>query len=196
MNQLALQIYQFLKTNKTIDRINFAFKGEERTYNVYPSAYRVDVADYIKDEKIEVERGKIDNLETNAEYKYGGWSHDTLVFSNGFDISNHIDQGYVIHECTHAYIDIQNIGVHSKFEDEATAWLAEAVYLCALGKAKKDIPLRVKCSEAAQKILSGQYTVEKDYSVPIIREVAKVYNHTTTKIYSNGVWRLRVSCGC
>ena len=200
MNPLASQIYLFLTTNKTIDRINFAFKGEERIYKVYPSAYKIDVANFIRDEVIEVKRDNISSqnyMESDAEYKSGGWSHDTLVFIPTFNITTPINQGIVIHECTHAHIDIQNIGSHSRFEDEATSWLAQAVYLCALKKYEtKNKPLLEKCEDAAIKILSGQYWVEKDYSVPIIREVAKVYKeaNSTTRLYSNGVWRIRFRC--
>ena len=148
---LKSDIVNFLKRDTTIPRLNFAFKS----FKVYPSAYQNDVADAIDSEAIKL-AGAVKSG-AGASYYMG---FDTLDLRPGFSISNSSDQAYLVHECTHAHLDMQNTGVHSSHEDEAAAYIAEAMYLEALGKPPLGPqPIRTIAQGIAKGLLAGGYAV-------------------------------------
>ena len=118
-------IARFLRSNAYIGQINFAF----RTYKVYPSAYRKDVADSIDSDDIKVRLKGSGSAAAGAGYDY---LYDSLELSPSFSVTNPRDQGFLVHECTHAHLDIQGTGSHSAHEDEAVSYLAELGFSAGL----------------------------------------------------------------
>lgn len=116
-------IATFLRTNPNIGKLNFCLVS---TLRVYPTAYSKDVADRIDSGAIKLLVGKGISAGAGATYDM---VYDTLAVSATFSVASPSDQAFLVHECTHAHIDIQNIGSHSAFDSEATAYLAEALFL-------------------------------------------------------------------
>src|SRR5882757_1011128 len=119
-------IVNFLTTDANINRLNFAF----RTYRVYPTAYQKDVANALRLDSIKIREEGGSSKSAKASYYM---DFDLLSVSPTFNIHNWRDQAFLVHECTHAHLDIQNLGKHPGHENEAVAYLAEAVFLEAAG---------------------------------------------------------------
>jgi hypothetical protein len=183
--KLSRNISWFLVTNPAIAKINFKFKR----YKVYPTAYRSDVAYALKGEKIQV---RIKNLKAGlgAQYYYG---LDELVVPPTFNLNNYRDQAYLIHECTHAHLDIQNIGAHLLQENEAVAYIAEAVFLEAIKqKPLGTRKLRTLSHEIARKIIGGTYEVSAGEADSLIKEIFKHPDYIKpAMVNSNGVWSIK-----
>ena len=114
----------FLKMNPFISRLNFSFLS----YKVYPTAYQKDVAEAIHSEEIKIGTGVSPGAGANYYNEF-----DRLELLKTFDIKSRREQAFLIHECTHAHLDIQRFGSHSGHENEAVAYLAEAIFLEAAG---------------------------------------------------------------
>src|SRR5262249_44605772 len=125
-----LKIIKFLITNEQIKKINFAFSSNDR-YRVYPSAYSKDVANALISGAIKVKTQQ--SLQQGAVASYDQ-RLDRMDFGPGFDLGDYHSQGDLVHECTHAHLDIQGIGLHPCEQDEAVAYVAEAVFLEGLRK--------------------------------------------------------------
>src|SRR6266850_7997865 len=124
---IKTDLVAFLRGNPHLNRINFAFD----TFKVYPTAYKIDVADAIASEEIKIRKKGGSSLAAGASYDM---NFDSLELSPTFSILAARDQAFLVHECTHAHLDIQNIGTHSGHQDEAVAYLAEAIFLEAAGQ--------------------------------------------------------------
>jgi hypothetical protein len=118
--RLKSDVVNFLRTNSEISKINFRFM----TYKVYPTGFSKDVADMIDKDIIKVDSHRL--WSTAASYFM---DNDKLIVKHSFNIANNSDLAILVHECTHALLDYQNLGYGSQFEHEAVAYLAEAVWL-------------------------------------------------------------------
>ncbi|HYP15014.1 MAG TPA: hypothetical protein VEQ63_13890, partial [Bryobacteraceae bacterium] len=100
---------------------------------------------------------------------------DSLDVSPSFNIAAWEDQAYFVHECTHAHIDIQELGKHSGHENEAVAYLAEAMFLVASGKAPLGTqPTRIVSQQIATLLLANKrYAVLPSEATALVAEVAK-----------------------
>jgi hypothetical protein len=174
----------FLRTDRNIDRLNFALG----TFKVYPSAYRKDVADAIASEAIKTRVGTGVSPGAGATYMM---NYDTLEVSSSFDVTSVRDQAYLVHECTHAHLDIQNFGYHSGHENEAVGYLAEAVFLEAAGQsALSSHPIRVASHRVAKSIIGGTYQVSKaDFAALVVAAMSEPHYATKALYNSNGFAR-------
>jgi len=174
-------IARFLRTNAYIKQINFSFGS----FKVYPSAYQKDVADAIVSGEIKVRTKGASTAAAGASYDV---NYDSLELNPSFNLSVPRDQAFLIHECTHAHLDIQTLGTHSKHENEAVAYLAEAVFL----EAAKQPPLGNEAIRAVSHRL-GKMVLAKTYTIPagdvaaLIAEVRKHPHYSGSATYnSNG----------
>ncbi len=123
---LKADILNFLEKNIHINKLRFNFKN----YNIYPGAYKVLVHHAIENEDIEIEiHTDLDN-ETAASYqsRHLIFSDDRIKLRPEFSIKLAGHQAILIHECTHAYTDLLNMGTHSRWEDEALAYIAQYIF--------------------------------------------------------------------
>ena len=174
---LKADILVFLITNPHIRRINFAFA----TYKVYPTAYQRDVADAIRRDDIVIRTRTPRAQLSGAVYDV---NYDSLELSPQFAIGNWRDQAFLIHECTHAHLDMRNLGAHSAHEDEAVAYLAEAVFVeAAAQRPLGPEPIRVVAHEIARRVLAGTYYVPAADSTRLVRQVAAHPLYAGTTVY-------------
>jgi hypothetical protein len=179
---LSRDISWFLIKNPAIGSINFKL----RSFKVYPTAYRRDVAYALKGERIRVRIKKLDPG-LGAQY-YNGL--DELCLSPSFKLSNYRDQAYLIHECTHAHLDIQNSGYHLFHENEAVGYVAEAIFLESIRKQPlSQHRIRLLSHEIAKRILAGQYVVSEPDTKALVLEISKHPGYTKRLVMkSDGVW--------
>ena len=177
-------IVNFLRTNPFIARLNFGFLS----YKVYPTAYQKDVADAISSGEIKLGNG----LSPGASATYYS-NFDRLELSPSFTIGTSRDQGFLIHECTHAHLDIQRLGSHSGHENEAVGYLAEAVFLEAQGAAPLGSEaIRVVSRRIAKSIMSGTYLVPATDTAALVGEVITNPHYSSKALYiSDGFNRSR-----
>jgi len=177
-------IVTFLRTNASIDKINFSF-GK---FKVYPSAYKKDVADAVDSGEIKVRAKGTVSPAVGASYDM---SYDSFELSPAFVITTVRNQGFLVHESTHAHLDIQSLGSHSGHENEAVAYLAEAVFLEAAGAPPLGSEaIRVESHRIARIVLAGTYSVPPADASALVLEVAKDPHYASTAVYnSNGFKR-------
>ena len=113
-------VIQFLKTHRSIDAVNFKF----RRYKIWPDGYRKNVASALASGDIKI--GSAVNDKAAATYRQ---DQDRLEISLTTNFASTEALGLILHECTHAIIDMSAIGIHSGYEDEAVAYIAEALFL-------------------------------------------------------------------
>lgn len=116
---------------------------------------------------------------------------DSLELSPSFSIGSSSCQAFLVHECTHAHIAIQNIGAHSGHVDEAIAYLAEAIDLeSSTQPPLGGQPLRALSHVIAKAVLSGNYIVPATDVAALTAAVAATPHYLTTVSYvSNGFKR-------
>ena len=153
------QVVTFLRTNPHINRINFQFRG----FRVYPRAYQVDVAGAVNARQILIHfRNNLGGAGAQYDFEY-----DTFEVDRAFDPTlNLAHAAILVHEATHAHMDIQGIGPRRDNEAEAVAYLSEAVFLRAQRAAALIIPgtnrvplCRQVAFRIAATILAGTYAV-------------------------------------
>lgn len=98
-----------------------------RIYNIRPSDYTL-VANAIRDGNIIVRTEGVRGPEAGAAYDF---NYDSLELPSGFTLTSSRNKAFIVHECTHAILDIRNFGMFSNYENEAIAYLAEAIFLVA-----------------------------------------------------------------
>lgn len=176
---LKSDVVSFLKRDLNVARLNFAL----RTFRVYPTAYQIDVADAIASGALKL--GDMVSDGAGASYNM---DTDIINLRPGFSISDPSDQAFLVHECTHAHLDIQSSGKHSGHEDEAASYIAEAMFLEAAGQ--KQIgsqPVRNIAHPIARKLLAGRYAVEEADILALTAAVAAVETYAKKPVYrSNG----------
>jgi len=183
---LKSDIVNFLRTNPNIGRLNFEFKTSLRSYKVYPSAYSKDVADAINTDAIIIRSKGAPSAGAGAGYDL---NYDSLELSPSFSISNWRDQAFLVHECTHAHLDIQGLGSHSGHENEAVAYLAEALFLEAAGNSPLGSETIRTVSHGIAKgvIAKRTYGVAATDTASLVAEVAKNPHYSSKVIYrANG----------
>jgi hypothetical protein len=178
---LEADITAFLRTNPFINNLNFSFGS----FRVYPSAYRHDVASCIDSGQIKVRAKGGSSAAAGASYDM---AFDSLELSPSFSIGSPDCQAFLIHECTHAHLDIQRIGAHSGHANEAVAYLAEAVFLQAAGQPPLGLQkIRVVAHSIAKTVLAGNYSVAPTDVAMLTAEVATHPHYMTSVSYvSNG----------
>lgn len=171
----------FLRGNAYINRINFLFGR----FKVYPSAYQKDVADAVASGEVKIRTQGTSSAAVGARYDM---NYDSLELISSFSVANPRDQAFLVHESTHAHLDIQNLGSHSAHENEAVAYLAEAVFLEAAGQPPLGREtIRVVSHRIAKTVLAGTYQVPAADVAALTSEVAKDRHYITTVKYdSNG----------
>ncbi|MEP7361865.1 MAG: hypothetical protein ABI972_01300 [Acidobacteriota bacterium] len=114
-----------------------------------------------------------------------------------FDITSWYDQAFLVHECTHAHLDIQNIGKHSGHENEAVGYLAEAMWLEVSGHSSlggstaPTTTLRATAHMIAKKLLATKaYAVDPIDAAVLVAAVATHPHYAPKFTYlSNGFSR-------
>lgn len=101
--------------------------AEHRIYNIRPSDYTL-VANAIRDGDIIVRTEGVRGHDAGAAYDF---HYDSLELPSGFTLTSSRNKAFIVHECTHAILDIRNFGRFSNYENEAVAYLAEAIFLVA-----------------------------------------------------------------
>lgn len=114
------QAVRFLRTNTSIGAVNFCAMGQK----IWPDAYRRDVANALA--RGEIKPGHAVNDNAAATYRQ---EQDRLEIKSTFSFSRLSDLGLLLHECTHAILDMRAFGTHSAPFDEAVAYLAQAFFL-------------------------------------------------------------------
>ena len=123
---LTLQEYS-RPTFKSIPITGHRTIAGHRIYNIRPSDYTL-VANAIRDGNIIVRTEGVHGTEAGASYDP---NYDSLELPPGFTLTSSINKALIVHECTHAILDIRNFGRFSNYENEAIAYLAEAIFLVA-----------------------------------------------------------------
>ena len=164
VERYRLQILNFLRSDPYIPKVNFMFQG----YKVYPSCFRVDVRNAIDNEDIEV---KTENFKGRlvAQYKDDMWvflCDDDLVVSNRLNMSSIVERSYILHECTHAHLDNQNLGDMQRDLNEAICYTAQHAWLMAFDQANPNhnvaMPqgaIHAAARAIGQQIIAGSYAV-------------------------------------
>lgn len=174
------QVVRFLKTHPSINAVNFKFKA----YKIWPDAYRKNVASAVASGDIKL--GTAVNGKAAASYRQ---DQDRLEISPTANFASLHDLGLILHECTHAILDMRSIGEHSGFEDEAVAYLAQAFFLTrTLGDARTtpDIPVPLSDNNeggagiyreakriAAKAMRTDTYYIEEKDAANLVLLVAK-----------------------
>jgi hypothetical protein len=157
----------FLLTDEGIRPLNFEIW-----------TYRIASTDYSRSLYRAIQRGDI-IIRTKGPMGSAAASYvtnyDSFELERNFSIANWRHQGYFVHECTHAVIDMMNIGHHSAHEDEAVAYLAEALFLEASRRRPLgDDPIRAVSHRIAREILAAPQKKVSDIDAENLKnEVAK-----------------------
>jgi hypothetical protein len=163
---LKTDIVTFLKTNAAVNKLNFALTPDLR---VWPDGYKTAVASAISKEDIKVHPVGGSAPAAGATY-YPDF--DSLDVSPSFSTASWRDQAFLVHECTHAYLDVLDLGSISNHENEALAYLAEAVFLEASGKPPLSTDtIRLVSHRIAKGILAGTYWVSSADAADLVKEV-------------------------
>lgn len=173
------QVVRFLRTHPSINAVNFQFRG----YKIWPAPYRTDVANAVASGDIKLGTAVDDGAA--ATYRM---DQDRLEISPTTNFASLRHQGYVLHECTHAVLDMRSVGEHSGFDDEAVAYLAQAFFLTrTLGDAgaTPDLPVPLYNDDedgvgiyreakriAAKAMRTGAYYIEEQDAVSLVLQIA------------------------
>ena len=173
-------ILVFLLTNLNIQQLNFEFLR----YKIFPKDYSSSLYLALQSDNILIRTKGAAGPSAGASYDP---SYDSFELRPNFSISNWRDQGFFIHESTHAIVDMRNIGPHSGHEDEAVAYLAEAIFL----ESSKKSPLgnqsiRMISHSIAKGILSSrQIKVSDADAKKLVSEVAQHPMYQSTALYNS-----------
>jgi hypothetical protein len=149
----------FLVNNRCVQAINFFASGPTRSYSIQPLDYR-HVADAIRDGHIQVRTKTTIPAGASAQYDF---VFDAIELLPNFSLYAPVtNTAYIVHECTHAILDMKTIGDFSNWENEAVAFLAEAIYLeaCQQPPLSSD-SMRQVSQRIAQGVLGGSRTVSR-----------------------------------
>jgi hypothetical protein len=168
----------FLSKEPAIDRLNFGIAGG--AFRVYPAGYRTDVAEVIRRGHV-----KIMPLGPTKTFRVF-YENPNMFFETGFTIKDWRDQAYFVHECTHVLLDWQRLGLHWAKENEAVAFLAEATYLKANGRAPlSPVGVRLVAEKIAAKIVTGTYWISRTELDSLVSEVAKIPAYAWKSVYDS-----------
>jgi len=183
-----VDIVNFLKRDPDVARLNFFFAG----LKVWPDAYRVQVADAIDKGEIKIK------FDSPAVSKGAGASYypgfDTLDFAPGLSLSTFHEKAFVVHECTHAVTDLQDLGDISNFENEALGYIAEALYLESAGSLPISAhAIRSESHRIAKNLIAsgGHYVMTADRKA-LLKEIMAAPQYSSKPIYDSNRFKRSV----
>lgn len=173
-------ILVFLLTNPHIQKLEYRL----RWYTIAPKEYRYGLYGAIQKDDIIIRTKGASGPKAGASYDY---SYDSFELTPNFNITNWSDQAFFIHECTHAVIDMKNIGKHSAHEDEAMAYMAEALFLEAAKKPPlgKQSIRKLAHQIAKQMLKAHKKKVPNADAGKLVKEIAKHPMYKTTALYNS-----------
>ncbi len=185
MGLTAADAASFLKTNTAILKINFSLLR----FKVYPGAYQKDVADAISSGAISIKAS--DDLVTSGASATYFSNYDSIAVLGKFNILDPGDQTYFLHECTHAHLDIQTLGVVDAHENEAVGFVAEAMFSFASGYTPVGSdPIRLASQAIARTLLAGNYAVPAADATSLVSVIrSSPFYKGRSPIISNGFKR-------
>lgn len=167
---LKEDVVNFLRTDPNIAKVNFEFDG----FRVYPSAYTADVADAVA-------KGRIGVRTSSALNKGAGASYDPKFnefnLAPGFNLTKIEHKTLLLHEATHAHMDLQAVGRMAREKAEAIGYLAEAVFITAAGYnplsawGTEGGFLRQQAAMMAEGVLGGAYAVPPSSAAALVGTV-------------------------
>ena len=177
---LKHDIMVFLLTNPNVQKLNFQFLR----YKISSKEYSDALYSALQTDEIIIRTKGATGPAAGASYDH---SYDSFELKPNFSISNWRDQGFFIHESTHAVLDMKNIGPHSGHEDEAVAYLAEAIFLESAKKSPLgDQSIRLISQSIAKGLLaSHQKKVSDADAKKLVREVAKHPMYQSSTLYNS-----------
>lgn len=151
-------IVAFLENEPSISSMNFYYSG----IRIWPGIFRSNLPDALLRRKILCKTTMF--IEDGAGASYDSQA-DIVKLRKGFNVSNIPDQGVLIHELTHAFLDMQMIPGLMRKTYEAVGYLTQATFLemngyNPLGNVK-DILLAAQ-SIAVKTIIPGRYKITED----------------------------------
>lgn len=162
-------IVAFLRNEPSISSMNFYYSG----IRIWPSVFRNDLPNALLCRKILckttiwIEDGAAASYEPQA---------DIVKLKKGFNISKIEDRAGLIHELTHASLDMQTIPGLMRKSSEAVAYLTQATYLELNGYDPtgnvKDILLAAQ-SIALKTIIPGKYNISNDDALRLEGVIAR-----------------------
>ena len=170
----------FLLTDPNIQKLDYTFLR----YTIAPIEYRQYLYTAIQKDDIIIRTKGASGPQAGASYDH---SYDSFELNSNFSITNCRDQAFFIHECTHAVIDMKNIGKHSGQEDEAVAYLAEALFV----ESSKKNPLgqesiRILAHKIAKDLLKSRKKKVLDTDArKLVQEVARNPMYNTIALYNS-----------
>ena len=175
----------FLVTEPHIRKLDYSLLR----YTINPDDYRYDLYKAIQRDDIEIRIEDGSGGSARASYDFG---YDSFELPQDFSITRWRDQAFFIHECTHAIIDIKNIGDHSAHEDEAVAYVAEALFLESLKKdALSGHSIRTMAHKIAKDMLkTGKKKVADTDAEKLVNEVSMEEDYSTRVVYNSNKFDL------
>lgn len=173
-------------------KLNFKFKA----YTVYPTGFTKDLADCLNAGKLKIKR-RFSDLgfgDTGGSYMPDA---DHYSISAAFSIKVNKNRIILAHESTHALLDWQRLGKIPDPDSEAVAYIAEAIYIRAMGWTPLldpatgiPHPIRAAADLAAAAVLAGTYdlTMNQGASVEAAIKASSHYGPKSTAFFiSDGI---------
>jgi hypothetical protein len=163
-------VVNFLRTDPNIGKVNFEFDG----FRVYPSAFTTDVADAVASGRIGVRTSTALNKGAGASYDP---KFNEFNLAPGFNLTTINHQTLLLHEATHAHMDLQAIGRVARERAEAIGYLAEAIFITAAGYnplssfGTEGGFLRNQAARIADAVLGGTYVVPGSSVIALVGTV-------------------------
>jgi hypothetical protein len=167
-------VIQILKYDRAIAKHNFAINN----LRVWPSAYR-DVARAVETGKIRIGTnvGKGNAAEYDARF-------GVMDVAETLNLLDERDRALVIHEATHAHLDMLTLGKHSGYENEAMGYIAEALYILAVnGRDVGTQSFRQIAKGIAAQVFKGQYGIAQKDVEMLTADIAKQRFYASRPFY-------------
>ena len=148
-------ILTLLRTDVNVGYLNFQMRGFHVRWFHYQA-----IAGLIEKGKIKIIEGKV---QAGAAAEYDDRS-DTIRVPKGFKVNNLQNKAYIIHECTHAIFDFQNMGKHDGILNEACCYVAGIAYYAF--KTLQIPPLEVSLNSMSLMYLGTAVSLG-DYNLPM-----------------------------
>ena len=171
-------IVTLLRQDPVVSMINFQFKANP----IRGSMFRA-IGDRIASGKIRILKRYMDEEGEYDDRK------NTMTFNPGFTLLNKLgNKATVIHECVHAIFDFQGLGRHDFAANEASAYIAESVFLMYHNSfAGTNFPTQNKI--AARIAIDGDYYINDSDAVDLMKEIRMNASYIGREKYgSNDNW--------
>lgn len=175
-------IASFLRNEYAVSMINFKLRSTDISSNMYKVlAYHLDVG-RLKIKTAEQKKGVGAN--------YVGKGTNTIFVPPHFSVANSLDnQMMLIHECTHAIIDYKAIGKHDFAENEASAYVAAAVFAMYKNLATvvpgQTFGLSMTETIAQKVVLNGQHQIDESDAIDLMIELRTTNLYRKSKDYDS-----------